>query len=993
VNSKGQSAIEYLTTYGWMLLVVALVGGIVFSIIGSSGSGTEVMGFQDEDIQVFEVASTQSGNLSMSVRNRETESATIKSANITTEEGKTPLKVQGQQKISRIDTGSIQLCSKSGNVSADQATLNIYYSGDINNLVSTGEISNVNIDQCSTQKSQEDTTPDENGHKTIENVTLDNSAEIKSIRLSKDSDSISVGDDIFFEADIVPGESDASIPVSWGIGSLKSPTYNLPVSQREELVQITGPMTPISSGEKTFKLSLNGTVISRTVDVKPGEQPVSYDFRINTINLDDSIFVGETANIYSTIQNDGSISGTQKVNLTEGGDLVDSKTINLGAGEGKELKFDWDTDGLETGEYELAIKTSNETKTANRTLLEPAPRFEYDIVGNDPVVGNQLQVDLGITNKGVEAGSVQLAVEPEGISQSNRTVVDLAAGASTTLSYSYPTDGLEPLGQYSVNVSSNSSTGDESVEFTVRPQDAYFKPDLRLVEGARPLKPNTNIGFDVFVENRGGTEGTQQIKLNFSGFDTTTKTKTLDSGEFGRFPMTVNTGSAEGSVTVRLSTENETVSKQYQVQAPEPDFSHSVSEANIPVSEGEALELEVEVSNDGTVADTQTLEAQWDDVGSDSVEVSLNAGESKTENLTIQTEKGDAGTHNLTISTENSSETVPLSIGRSIDEGPPLRVEWSSSIESSAEAPGDLALDGSGNVYASGYFNEDILASKLDQMDGSVEWTNSTSTPTKPKEMVTTGDGVLISSTNDSSVYVTKFGENGDLAGQSDFGSKQNQAGGLAINADGDAGVTGNDRIRLDTLNGTSVVKIVSDSNIGLVSSESMASEFISAGSLTSGGVAEKGILMKSDGSGQQIWNRTIDTSGFTSVAVSSNGNIYASGFNISGGSFESSIYKFSESGNQLWRTGKMAASIPVDVELDSNGNLIVSRLFQNQRTLGNISSSGDYNWRKNLDAPINLSGSFFVKNLAVSGNDIYYSFVQDASGSRELNITKYSLQ
>jgi hypothetical protein len=33
---KGQSAIEYLTTYGWMLLVIAIVGGAIFTTVQNS---------------------------------------------------------------------------------------------------------------------------------------------------------------------------------------------------------------------------------------------------------------------------------------------------------------------------------------------------------------------------------------------------------------------------------------------------------------------------------------------------------------------------------------------------------------------------------------------------------------------------------------------------------------------------------------------------------------------------------------------------------------------------------------------------------------------------------------------------------------------------------------------------------------------------------------------------------------------------------------------
>jgi hypothetical protein len=50
---KGQSAIEYLMTYGWMLLVVAIVGGAIFATV--QGQCTQSSsGFTGQDIQVAE---------------------------------------------------------------------------------------------------------------------------------------------------------------------------------------------------------------------------------------------------------------------------------------------------------------------------------------------------------------------------------------------------------------------------------------------------------------------------------------------------------------------------------------------------------------------------------------------------------------------------------------------------------------------------------------------------------------------------------------------------------------------------------------------------------------------------------------------------------------------------------------------------------------------------------------------------------------------------
>jgi hypothetical protein len=68
-SRKGQSAIEYLTTYGWMLLVVAIVGAAIFTTISNTdGAQANIEGFGD-DISVEEVQVNTDDNLVMSIRN------------------------------------------------------------------------------------------------------------------------------------------------------------------------------------------------------------------------------------------------------------------------------------------------------------------------------------------------------------------------------------------------------------------------------------------------------------------------------------------------------------------------------------------------------------------------------------------------------------------------------------------------------------------------------------------------------------------------------------------------------------------------------------------------------------------------------------------------------------------------------------------------------------------------------------------------------------
>jgi hypothetical protein len=49
---KGQSAVEYLITYGWMLIAVAIGGGVVFSTINGGACTNSVSGFLGNDLTV-----------------------------------------------------------------------------------------------------------------------------------------------------------------------------------------------------------------------------------------------------------------------------------------------------------------------------------------------------------------------------------------------------------------------------------------------------------------------------------------------------------------------------------------------------------------------------------------------------------------------------------------------------------------------------------------------------------------------------------------------------------------------------------------------------------------------------------------------------------------------------------------------------------------------------------------------------------------------------
>ena len=74
---KGQSAIEYLTTYGWMLLVVAIVGGSIFTTFQNSADIQSVSGLNNAEVQMSNYGLNQ-GGLKLSLRAAATDQIYIK---------------------------------------------------------------------------------------------------------------------------------------------------------------------------------------------------------------------------------------------------------------------------------------------------------------------------------------------------------------------------------------------------------------------------------------------------------------------------------------------------------------------------------------------------------------------------------------------------------------------------------------------------------------------------------------------------------------------------------------------------------------------------------------------------------------------------------------------------------------------------------------------------------------------------------------------------
>lgn len=65
---KGQSAIEYLVTYGWMLLAIAIVGGSIFNMVDDRNYIKSVSDLSNDDVQIENFGYKKGGGLSAEIR-------------------------------------------------------------------------------------------------------------------------------------------------------------------------------------------------------------------------------------------------------------------------------------------------------------------------------------------------------------------------------------------------------------------------------------------------------------------------------------------------------------------------------------------------------------------------------------------------------------------------------------------------------------------------------------------------------------------------------------------------------------------------------------------------------------------------------------------------------------------------------------------------------------------------------------------------------------
>lgn len=145
----GQSAIEYLMTYGWMMIAVSIVSGVVFSAVGSQETSS-VSGFIGSDVQIENFGMTADENLALSFSNARTNNIEIQSVEIKDDERDIRLRYEEPTALDVGDSARVEIAGTevSESLKTHKITLN-YSMEDLEGLTVSGDLkSNLRIPQA-----------------------------------------------------------------------------------------------------------------------------------------------------------------------------------------------------------------------------------------------------------------------------------------------------------------------------------------------------------------------------------------------------------------------------------------------------------------------------------------------------------------------------------------------------------------------------------------------------------------------------------------------------------------------------------------------------------------------------------------------------------------------------------------------------------------------------------------------------------------------------
>ncbi|MFB6175290.1 MAG: hypothetical protein ABEJ87_04930 [Candidatus Nanohalobium sp.] len=137
---KGQSAIEYMSTYGWMLVVVAIAAGVFYnSYLPHNQCREQMSSPMTNQLKIADMAADTNGDLALLVRNMGAHKATVQRITLTS--GSNTTSLDTNVSISPVDEDAFRLNGTAKASSCQEVDVKIEFNSTELGIVSdTGTI-------------------------------------------------------------------------------------------------------------------------------------------------------------------------------------------------------------------------------------------------------------------------------------------------------------------------------------------------------------------------------------------------------------------------------------------------------------------------------------------------------------------------------------------------------------------------------------------------------------------------------------------------------------------------------------------------------------------------------------------------------------------------------------------------------------------------------------------------------------------------------------
>lgn len=181
-----------------------------------------------------------------------------------------------------------------------------------------------------------------------------------------------------------------------------------------------------------------------------------------------------------------------------------------------------------------------------------------------------------------------------------------------------------------------------------------------------PVLEGEPLNVTATVENTGETTGTQEVGLAIDGQslreDSAHATVTLEPDQRTTITLSWSTGPGDaGNYTATVTSANDSASTEVSVR-PSGALTTRIESTNSPVLEGETMTVTTTVENTGTDARSGSVTLTVGGTVRDSRELTLEAGETATVELTWETAPGDDGNYTATVVSPNDTDATSVTV-------------------------------------------------------------------------------------------------------------------------------------------------------------------------------------------------------------------------------------------------------------------------------------------------------------------------------------------